>query len=310
MAVEDPYKTLGVAKTASEKEIRDAYRKLAKRYHPDLNPGDKTAEERFKAISAANSLLSDTEQRARFDRGEIDASGQERQERRYYRNQAETGQGRKYAGGGRHAGPIDPEDLSDIFSDFFGAGGAAAADQGRDRQYVLTVSFLDAVRGATPRLTLPDGRTLDVRVPPGIEEGQVLRLKGQGDPGRNGRPAGDALIEIHIAPHPLFRREGRDIHAELPVTMREAVLGARIEVPTPFGPVTMGVPKHADSGRTLRLRGKGIPAHGARPAGDFYVTIKLVLGPVDAALENFLREHPAGEDETSFNPRRDLMDAV
>ena len=306
MAADDPYSVLGVAKTATEKEIRDAYRKLAKRHHPDLNPGDKVAEERFKTISAAHGLLSDTEQRARFDRGEIDASGQERPARQYYRQQAESGQGRKYAGGaGRQGASINPEDLGDIFSEFFTSGAAGpGADIGRDRQYALNVSFLDAVTGATPRLSLPDGRTLDVRVPPGIDEGQVLRLKGQGDPGRNGRPAGDALIEIHIEPHPLFRREGRDIHAELPVTVSEAVLGARIEVPTAFGPVTMSVPKHADSGTRLRLRGKGIPAQGARPAGDQYVTLKLVLGPVDDALEGFLRDHPQ-----NFDPRRNLMDA-
>jgi len=296
---EDPYKVLGVAKTASEAEIRDAYRKLAKKHHPDLNPGNKAAEERFKTISAAHGLLSDAEQKARFDRGEIDASGQEKP-RHTYRGHAEGGQGRKY---GRGRGGPDPDDLSDILGEFFNAQGAAGPAAGRDRQYVLAVSFLDAVTGATPRLSLPDGRTLDVRVPPGIEEGQVLRLKGQGDSGRAGRPAGDALIEIHIEPHPLFRRDGRDIHAEIPVTVAEAVLGARIAVPTPFGEVMLSVPRRADTGTRLRLRGKGIPAQGDRPAGDQYVTLKLVLGPVDEALERFLREHPQ-----DFDPRRNLMD--
>ena len=300
MAAEDPYSVLGVARTASDTEIRDAYRKLAKKHHPDLNPGDKAAEDRFKAISSANGLLSDTDQRARFDRGEIDASGQERPERHAYRGRAESGQGRKYGRPG--GGTFDPEDIGDIFSDYFTQRGGGRADIPRDRQYTLNVAFIDAVTGATPRLSLPDGRTLDVRVPAGIEEGQVLRLKGQGDPAGHGRPAGDALIEVHIEPHPLFRREGRDIHAEIPVTVSEAVLGARIGVPTPFGEVTMAIPRNADSGTRLRLRGKGLPAAGSRPAGDQYITLKLVLGPVDPGLEAFFRAHPQ-----DFDPRRSLV---
>ncbi|HEY0418691.1 MAG TPA: DnaJ C-terminal domain-containing protein, partial [Acetobacteraceae bacterium] len=144
--------------------------------------------------------------------------------------------------------------------------------------------------------------SMDVQIPSGIEEGQILRLKGQGSPGREGGPAGDALIEIHILPHRLFRREGNDIHLELPVTLAEAVLGARIAVPTPTGSVTMTVPPGSDTGTRLRLRGRGIPARGARPAGDQYVTLKVVLDPADEALARFLRDRPA----SSFNPRRDM----
>lgn len=307
MAAKDPYQILGVSRTASEEDIRAAYRKLAKRYHPDLNPGNKEAEERFKEASAAHALLSDAEQRARFDRGEIDAAGQERPEHAFYRSYAEGQQGRRYrpetASHGFSAS-FTEEDLGDIFADLFGqARGAEAVRQGRDERYRLELDFLDAVNGTTQRLTLPQGKTLEVRVPAGIEDGQILRLKGQGSPGRNGLPAGDALIEVSIAPHPFFRREGNDIHLEVPVTFSEAVLGARITVPTPAGPVTVTVPKHSDAGTRLRLRGRGVPAHGGRPAGDEYVTLRIVRGEVDQRLEDFLRDwtpaHP-------FNPRQGM----
>jgi DnaJ-class molecular chaperone len=217
MAEKDPYQTLGLKRDASEAEIRSAYRKLARKHHPDLNPGDKQAEERFKEVSAANDLLSDPEKRARFDRGEIDASGQERPERNFYRGFAEGREGARYRpGAGPQAGfapGFSEEDLGDIFSDLFGqaAQGRARPNvrmRGQDQQYRMTVDFLDAIRGASRTLTLPDGRSLDVRIPVGIEDGQVMRLKGQGSPGLNGGPAGDALIEIQIAPHPFFRREG------------------------------------------------------------------------------------------------------
>ena len=213
---EDPYTILGVAKDASEADIRVAYRKLAKKYHPDLNPGDSKAEERFKSISAANELLSDSGKRARFDRGEIDAAGQERPDRHFYRGHAEGQQGSRYSAhspfGSESNGNLSEEELGDILSGMFGARGRPRGPlRGANRDYTLTVSFLDAARGVTQRLVLPGGDSLDVRIPPGIETGQVLRLKGKGAPGSGDAPAGDALIEITVAPDAHFRR-GRQRH--------------------------------------------------------------------------------------------------
>lgn len=310
MAEKDPYEALGLKRDASETEIRSAYRKLAKKYHPDLNPGNKQAEERFKEVSAANEFLSDPEKRTRYDRGEIDASGQERPERNFYRGFADRREGARYRPGagqqGGFASGFGEEDLGDIFSDFFGqaAQGRARPNvrmRGQDQQYRMTVDFLDAIRGASRTLSLPDGRSLEVRIPVGIEGGQVMRLKGQGSPGLNGGPAGDALIEIQVAPHPFFRRDGDDVHVEVPVTVAEAVLGGKITVPTPTGNVTVTVPKRSDTGGQLRLRGKGVPAHAGRPAGDEYVTLKIVLGDVDQDLEHFLREWAPRH---AANPRR------
>ncbi len=298
--MDDPYATLGVARDATPDQVRAAYRKLAKQNHPDLNPGNTAAEERFKAASVANDLLSDPEKRARFDRGEIDAEGHERPpERPSYRSYADAASGRRY----QTAGRWDEEDLSDLFGDFMGAR-ASGPRRGADEPYTLAVEFLDAVRGATPRLTLPDGRTLDVRVPPGIESGQTLRLRGQGGAGLNGGPAGDALIQVQVTPHPYFRREGSDIHLDLPVTLREAVLGGRITVPTPGGPVAMQVPPRSDTGRQLRLRGRGVPARGDQAAGDLYATLRVVVGEADPALEAFLRDWTP---EHEADPRRDIL---
>jgi DnaJ-class molecular chaperone len=309
MATDDPYATLGVARDADQAAIRSAYRKLAKQLHPDLHPGDKQAEEKFKAVTAAYDLLSDAEKRARFDRGEIDASGQERPERHFYRQHAEGRSGAKYGGPG--AGGEAEDDLGDIFSDFFFRSGGGEQRgfrlRGRDRSYTLTATFLEAVNGTTKRLTLPDGKTLDVRIPPGVEDGQVLRLKGQGGPGLNGGPPGDALIEIGVAPHSFFRREGNDIHVDVPVTLAEAVLGARITVPTIRGNVTMTVPQHSDTGTRLRLRRRGVPAHGGRAAGDQYVTLKVVIGEQDQALEEFLRDWGARH---ATDPRRTMTETM
>ena len=242
--------------------------------HPDLNPGDKKAEERFKAASAAHDLLSDPEHRARFDRGEIDASGQEAPPR--YRP----------SGAGARPGPFSDDELSDILSGMFaGRGREPRVRRGEDRRYTLQVSFVQATAGATQRLALPTGDTVDVMVPPGTEDQQVLRLRGKGDPGT---PPGDALITIGVSPHPFFRREGRDIHLDLPVTVAEAVLGARVTVPTLNGSVTMSVPAGSDAGTRLRLRGKGIPATGKEPAGDLHATLRIVIGPADDALRAFL----------------------
>lgn len=304
---QDPYDTLGVSRTATQEEIRNAFRKTAKKNHPDLNPGDKAAEERFKAANQANEILSDPERRAKFDRGEIDASGQERPERAFYRDFAQgDGGARYYTAGGQQ---FDPEDLGDIFGDFFAArgGGPGAGTRprkGADRRYRLEVPFLAAINGATERLTLPTGETVDVRIPPGIEDGQVLRLRGKGDPGRNGGPEGDALIEILIAPHPFYRRLGADVEMDLPVTLAEAVLGGRVPVPTPRGEVTLTIPPSSDTGTRLRLRGRGVAEHGGKPAGDLYVTLRLVAGPVDAELKDALRSW-AGR-HAGYDPREGL----
>ncbi len=295
----DPYQTLGVAKDATADDIRRAYRTLAKKHHPDLNPGNKAAEERFKEVSAAHDLLSDPEKRARFDRGEIDAAGEPRAERATYRSYADAGSGGRYGA----------EDMGDIFADLFAQAGAGAQARGtrpmrgRDMAYTLTVDFVDAITGAQQRLTLPDGRTLDVRVPPGMEDGQTLRLRGQGGDGLNGAPAGDALITVHVAPHRSFRREGDDIYLDLPVTLKEAVLGGRVTVPTVTGSVAMTVPARSDTGAVLRLRGRGVPAHAGRLAGDQLVALKVVLPDADDALAAFLREwQPA----TTVDPRQNV----
>jgi DnaJ-class molecular chaperone len=308
MAARNPYEVLGVKKDASEDEIRSAYRKLAKRYHPDLNPGNKEAEARFKEISGANDILGDKDKRARFDRGEIDASGAERPEAAYsrYGGFAEGAPGEKYEY--RSAEGMAPEDLDDLFA-MFGRGGRGRRGggsmrlRGADQHYSLTVDFLTSVNGAKQRLDLAPDKSLDVTIPAGVRDGQILRLQGQGGAGLNGGPNGDALIEIHVAPHPFFRREGDDIHVDYPVTLGEAVLGGKVTVPTPDGAVSMTIPANSNTGRVLRLKGKGV----ARPdgsRGDEYVTLKLVLPEGgDKELTDFLRDwapkHP-------YDPRRGM----
>ncbi len=293
----DPYEILGIGRDADKDAVRKAYRRLAKESHPDLHPGDAAAEERFKRISAANILLSDPEQRARYDRGEIDAAGQERPPPRpSYREHAQGPQGRRYApgaGSSPFGADTGGEDLGDIFGDLFGRSRRAAPSgprRGPDHEYALAVAFANAVTGATTRITLPTGATLDVRVPPGIEDGQVLRLRGKGGEGIEGGPAGDALIRVQVAADPIFTRDGDDIRTELAIDLRQAVLGGPVQVPTPAGPVAMTIPEGSDTGRTLRLRGRGVPARGDRPAGNLYVTLRVVLGPVDDALKTFLRD--------------------
>ncbi len=307
--LDDPYKTLGVARDASQDDISRAYRKLAKKHHPDLNPGDAAAEDRFKEVVGANELLSDPEQRARFDRGEIDAGGNPRRPAQpSYRDYAEGEAGRRYGRAGPQSEEWTPEEFGDVFGSMFGDkgfgdrgfGARARRDSGMpgsDERYTLATEFLDAVLGATRRLTLPDGQTLDVKVPPGSTDGQVLRLRGKGAEGWNGGPPGDALIELRVGPHPVFTRDGQDIRLKLPISLHEAVLGGSVEVPTPGGLVRMRVPAHSDSGTELRLRGRGVPAHGDVAAGDLYATLSVVVGKPDAALEAFLRgsapEQPA-----------------
>jgi DnaJ-class molecular chaperone len=302
-AAKTPYEVLGVARDASQEEIRKAYRRLAKEFHPDLNPGKPAAEARFKEIAAAYDLLSDPEKRARYDRGEIDESGAERP-RTYYREHAEGAQGWKYG----PEGEIDLGGLDDLFA-AFGFGGRMRGARGRegfalrgaDRQYALTIDFVEAATGGKRRLSLSPEESLEVTIPAGIEDGQILRLRGKGGPGIGGGPPGDALIAVHVRPHPLFRRIGDDIHMELPVSLAEAVLGARVTVPTVTGPVTMTIPKGSDTGTQLRLRGKGIQRG---QGGDQYVTLKVVIGASDDPelarfLEAWAPRHPV-------DPRRGM----
>jgi DnaJ-class molecular chaperone len=276
---------LGVKKDASQDDIQKVYRRLAKKLHPDLNPGNKQAEEQFKDVSAAYDLLGDTEKRARFDRGEIDASGAERPRQRYYRDFSE---GNPYSSS---AGFEDFAGGEDILSEIFGrAGRSNLRMRGSDVHYRLPLEFLDAVNGGKQQITLPDGSALDVNIPPGTRDGQVLRLRGKGQPGIGGGPPGDALVEIEVRPHRIFTRKGDDIHVELPISLSEAVLGGKIKVPTPSGPVTMTVPKWANTGTVLRLRGKGAPrADGGR--GDEFVTLKVMLPEKpDPELEKFIAQ--------------------
>jgi len=208
----DPYETLGVSKDASQEAIQKVYRRLAKKFHPDLNPGNKQAEEKFKDISAAYDLLGDPQRRARFDRGEIDASGAERARHRYYRDFADAGASNRYAS---DAGFADFGNADDVFSEIFGRHGRANLRmRGQDVHYRLELDFLDAINGGKQQLTLPDGSVLDVAIPPGTRDGQILRLRGKGRPGIGGGPSGDALIEIHVRPHRIFARKGDDIHVE------------------------------------------------------------------------------------------------
>lgn len=296
----NPYEVLGVKPNASEDELRKAFRKLAKQYHPDLNQGNKAAESKFKDINAAYDLLSDPEKRTRFDRGEIDAEGRETFARTYA-NAGGGGYGPRartygWPGGGHTefrfgSGGGEHEDISDLFAHVFGDRGAGfgasteAPGRGRDRKHQVTIDFLDAVNGARRRMTLPDGRSVDVAVPAGIEEGQTLRLKGLGEPVRGAQPAGDLLLEIHITPHALFRRSGNDIHMDLPISLPEAIVGARVTVPTPTGKVAVKVPPGSNTGSVLRLKGKGVTG------GDQYVTLKIVLPEhVDEELAEFIKD--------------------
>jgi DnaJ-class molecular chaperone len=289
----DPYSTLGLSRTATADEIRRAYRKLAKELHPDVRPGDKQAEERFKRATAAFNLLSDPATKSRFDRGEIDADGNERMafgSRPRQSSRAHAGAGFNSGAGGGAAN--DAFDLGDIFSDLFGPGFGGGRGysrmRGRDIRFTLEIDFLDAINGARRRVSLSEGRTLDVAIPAGVESGQVLRLKGQGGPGVQGGPAGDALVELTVRPHPFFRREGQDIHMDLNISLTEAVEGGRVQAPTAGGPVSLTIPAGSNTGKMLRLKGKGVGGQG-----DQFVRLQVVLPEtIDEDLKRFVKKWP------------------
>ncbi len=297
----DPYKVLGVAKSASKDEIRKAYRKLAKKYHPDIRPDDEKAETRFKEASAAFALLNNEEERARFDRGEIDASGNPNGPQGF----PGAGHGQGFPGG---FAPGGFEDISDILSDLFGGqsrGGRrqSFAFKGDDIRYSLQTSFLEAINGASKQVKMGDGKQLKITIPSGTKDGDLLRLRGQGRPGAGGGPPGDAIVEIKVSAHGNFKREGNTIRLDLPITLKEAVNGGKVSTPTPGGVVTLTLPPNTSSGKILRLKSKGVPSRNGRP-GDMLVRLMIVLPDnVDAELKKCLADWLPKED---YNPRKNL----
>jgi len=304
----DPYEILGVSKTASEAEIKKAFRNLAKKHHPDTQTADKNAQKKFQEISGAYDIVGDKEKRAKYDAGEIDAAGNPRG--------FDPRQGGGFRPGGPFGGGSGARDFhftwdnaggeaqesfsaEDIFADLLGGRGRRGRTQpmrGEDFSVATTISFDEAARGGTRRVVVPTGEQIDVKIPVGVKDGQHIRVKGRGGAGRNGGPPGDILIQIAIAPHPTMTREGNDIRMELPITLKEAVLGGKVNVPTFTGVVALSVPANSNTGTTLRLKGKGIAPHGAT-AGDLYVKLVVALpDKPDPELKNFAESWKADYD--------------
>lgn len=315
----DPYTVLGVSKSATADEIKKAYRRLAKKHHPDQNKSDPKAKEKFAEANQAYEIVGDAEKRAKFDRGEIDGEGKPRFTgfdggfggARPGGPGAGPGGWQHYEfdmggqGGRRSGGGFDP---GDIFSDLFGMGrgrgaGPQGAQKGEDIAANVTVPLQKAVKGGEVRVALPTGRMLDVNIPAGIESGKQIRLRGQGQPSAFGGGPGDVILTITVSPHPTFRIEGRDLRMDLPVTLYEAALGGTVEVPTLDGAVEMNVPANC-AGKTLRLRGKGLPKTGDKAAGDLLVTLRPAMPEAsDAEFENLMRKWKA---EKPYNPRKGM----
>jgi len=322
----DPYDVLGVAKSASAGEIKKAYRHLAKKFHPDHNKDDPKAKERFAEVNSAYEIVGDEKKKGQYDRGEIGPDGKPRFAGFEGFGAGGPGggfsRGRRGPGGAGHyefhfggepggRGGFDP---SDFFADLFGggrrgrgaSGGQAGAQtrRGEDVAATATVPLETAIRGGTTRVFLPGGRTLEVSIPAGVEEGKQIRLRGQGQAAPLGGEPGDALVTIKIAPHPYFKVAGRDLTADLPVTLYEAALGGRIAAPTLEGKVELTVPPGSNGGRVLRLRGKGLPATDGKAAGDLYVTLRIMLPEgEDADLEALARKW---RDHKPYDPRKKL----
>lgn len=280
----DPYEVLGVAKSASDDEIKKAYRQLARTLHPDLNPGDKRAEERFKEVAAAYDFLSDPERRRQYDQGEIDPTGAQR--RRSWRGHGGSG------GRSSRAGFNFGENVDDILAEMMrrkarGRHGPADGNRGTDVRHTLTISQAEAIAGITKRVTLLSGKSLDVRIPPGTNDGQTLRLKGQGNPGIGGD--GDAFIDIKVDLPTHFTRRDQDILLDLPISVQEAVMGAKVTVPTIDGKVAVTIPPGSNTGAVLRLKGRGVAGvNGAR--GDQLVTLKVVLPEQDSEFRKLVEK--------------------
>ena len=308
----DPYQVLGVAKGASEADIKKAFRSLAKKHHPDTHPGDEKAKQRFQEISGAYDILGDKDKRAKFDSGEIDAGGNARG----FDPRAGGGGFRGSPFGGGPSGGGSDRDFhfswdnargsaapgeaggfsaEDIFADFLGGGrrggGRARVTRGEDFTAAVTASFQEGVLGGTRRVMLPNGEQIDVKIPAGVKDGQQIRVKARGGAGRNGGPNGDVLIQIAVAAHPYLTRDGNDLRMDLPISLKEAVLGGKVPVPALNSTINLSVPANSNTGAVLRLKGKGVPGHGGGAAGDLYVRLVVTLpDKPDAALTRFAED--------------------
>jgi len=299
----DPYEILGIAKTASETEIKKAFRTLAKKHHPDKHAGDAAAQKRFQEISGAYDILGDKQKRAQYDAGAIGADGNPRG---FDPRQGGGGfrQGNPFGGGGGPGArefhfsfddaPGAPAGFQDIFADLMGGGRrgarAARAAKGEDFSAAVTVSFAEAATGGTRRVMLQNGEQIDVKIPVGVKDGQAVRIKGRGGAGHGGGPNGDILLTVSVAAHPFMTRDGNDIRMDLPVTLKEAIIGGKVPVPTLTGTVSLSVPPNANTGTVLRLKGKGIAANGGTAAGDFYVRLIVTLpDKPDESLRGFVQ---------------------
>lgn len=313
----DLYQRLGIQRGASDADIKKAYRSLAKQLHPDRNKDKPDAAKRFSEVTHAYDLLSDKDKRARYDRGEIDEDGNPKMPFGSGFGGYSSGAGPQPNAGGGFSGfegfsTGEAGDISDLFEGLFGAATRGrgpsgfsgfrqrgrAPQKGADVAYRLKVAFVDAVTLKPQRITLADGKTIDLKLPPGLEDGTKIRLAGKGEEGPGGR--GDAIVTIEIAPHRFFAREDNDIRLELPVTLSEAVLGAKVKVPTPEGPVMLTIPKGTSSGKVLRLKGRGFTAKDGK-RGDQLVAIEIDVPADDAALQQFAEHWEGGG-----NPRANL----
>jgi curved DNA-binding protein len=283
----DYYEVLGVPRSADAKDLKAAYRKLARKHHPDVNPGNKASEEKFKEISEAFAVLSDPDKRAKYDRGGHEA----------FEPGFDPFQGVQF-----DFGDLGLSDLFELFGGgrSRGGGGSRRPGRGQDLQLEMSLPFADAVHGTTVETTIPRGSMQDrvkVRIPPGIEDGGRVRIPGKGLPGRGGGPAGDAYVNIRVEPHPLFRREGHDLLCDVPIGIARAILGGEVEVPTLDGKATIKLPGGTRSGQRFRLKGRGVPQHGGRGAGDLYAVVQIVTpksldGRSRELIEEFARLNP------------------